>query len=203
MRYRGALGSGLAIFTRFPIISAEAFPYSLSGVPYHPVDGDFFVNKAAGNVVILHPLLGEVEVWNTHVSAPEARRSSNTIVKECKGIAATDRRRTDPLDACRWREPARYETGPPDSSVMAVGKCHPEWSSQRTLYPCRGSSTSSTETNLADTDVRWAISTLNHPLSLSRSCDPTPTYPTLSTTPTPELTLAIRYCPTKLFAKRA
>ncbi|KAJ9116878.1 hypothetical protein QFC22_004535 [Naganishia vaughanmartiniae] len=65
----GALGSGLAIFTRFPIISAQALPYSLSGLPLAVIAGDFFVNKAAGNVVILHPQLGEVEVWNTHMHA--------------------------------------------------------------------------------------------------------------------------------------
>jgi hypothetical protein len=65
---RGALGSGLAIFTKYPIISAEAHPYSLSGCPHHPTEGDFFVNKAAGCIVLLHPYLGEVEVWSTHVS---------------------------------------------------------------------------------------------------------------------------------------
>ncbi|KAJ9113848.1 hypothetical protein QFC19_000041 [Naganishia cerealis] len=65
----GALGSGLAILTRYPIISAQALPYSLSGLPLAVIAGDFFVNKAAGNVVILHPELGEVEVWNTHMHA--------------------------------------------------------------------------------------------------------------------------------------
>lgn len=66
----GALGSGLAIFTKYPIISAEAHPYSLSGLPHHATAGDFFVNKAAGSIVLLHPYLGEVEVWSTHVSDP-------------------------------------------------------------------------------------------------------------------------------------
>lgn len=65
---RGALGSGLAIFTRFPMISAQALPYSLSGSPAQAFAGDFFVKKAAGNIVILHPLLGEVEIWTNHVS---------------------------------------------------------------------------------------------------------------------------------------
>lgn len=64
---RGALGSGLAIFTRFPLISAQALPYSLSGSPHQAIEGDFFVKKAAANVVVLHPLLGEIEIWNTHV----------------------------------------------------------------------------------------------------------------------------------------
>ena len=63
----GALGSGLAIFTRFPLIAASALPYALSGTPAQAIAGDFFVRKAAGNIVILHPILGEVEVWNTHV----------------------------------------------------------------------------------------------------------------------------------------
>ena len=64
----GALGSGLAILSKFPIISAQALPYSLSGLPLAVIAGDFFVNKAAGSVVVLHPELGEVEIWNTHVS---------------------------------------------------------------------------------------------------------------------------------------
>ncbi|WVR03926.1 hypothetical protein IAU60_000925 [Kwoniella sp. DSM 27419] len=67
--HSGALGSGLAIFTRFPLISAQALPYNLSGSPAQAVAGDFFVKKSAANVVILHPILGEVEIWNTHMHA--------------------------------------------------------------------------------------------------------------------------------------
>ncbi|KAI5452785.1 phospholipase C type enzyme [Naganishia albida] len=67
--HTGALGSGLAILTKFPIISAQALPYSLSGLPLAVIAGDFFVNKAAGSVAILHPELGEVEIWNTHMHA--------------------------------------------------------------------------------------------------------------------------------------
>ncbi|KIR72821.1 inositol phosphorylsphingolipid-phospholipase C [Cryptococcus deuterogattii CA1014] len=67
--HTGALGSGLAIFTRFPLIAAHALPYSLSGSPAQAFAGDFFVKKAAGNVVIVHPILGEVEIWNTHMHA--------------------------------------------------------------------------------------------------------------------------------------
>lgn len=65
----GALGSGLAIFSRFPILSAKALPYALSGLPSEVVAGDFFVNKAAARVVLDHPTVGEVEVWNTHMHA--------------------------------------------------------------------------------------------------------------------------------------
>ncbi|KAL7419697.1 phospholipase C type enzyme [Cryptotrichosporon argae] len=67
--HTGALGSGLAIFSRYPFVSARALPYALSGLPHHATAGDFYVNKAAGCVVLLHPALGEVEVWNTHMHA--------------------------------------------------------------------------------------------------------------------------------------
>lgn len=65
----GALGSGLAIFSQLPIIEAHALPYSLSGVPHQVIQGDFYVNKAAAVATIRHPVLGEIEVWNTHMHA--------------------------------------------------------------------------------------------------------------------------------------
>lgn len=64
----GALGSGLAIFTRFPIIATSVHPYSLNGAPIDVIAGDWFVGKAATSVVILHPVLGQVQIFNTHVS---------------------------------------------------------------------------------------------------------------------------------------
>lgn len=66
--YSGALGAGLAIFSRFPIIATEIQPYSLNGAPIDVVGGDWFVGKAAASVIIVHPILGEVQVFNTHVS---------------------------------------------------------------------------------------------------------------------------------------
>lgn len=67
-RVRGALGAGLAIFTRFPIIETAVYPYSLNGAPIDVAAGDWFVGKAAASATILHPLLGKVQVFNTHVS---------------------------------------------------------------------------------------------------------------------------------------
>ncbi|KAL5518814.1 ISC1 [Sanghuangporus vaninii] len=67
--YSGALGAGLAILSRFPIVAASIYPYSLNG---HPTDlgaGDWMVGKAAASVVINHPVLGELEVFNTHFIA--------------------------------------------------------------------------------------------------------------------------------------
>lgn len=65
--YSGALGAGLSIFSRFPIISVAIHPYALNG---HPVEvSDWFVGKAAASVVISHPVLKEVEIFNTHLFA--------------------------------------------------------------------------------------------------------------------------------------
>ena len=65
---RGALGAGLAIFTRFPILSTAVHPYSLNGAPIDVAAGDWFVGKAAATLVLLHPILGQVQIFNTHVS---------------------------------------------------------------------------------------------------------------------------------------
>lgn len=99
--HTGALGSGLAIFTRFPLISAQALPYSLSGSPAQAFEGDFFVKKAAANVVVLHPLLGEIEIWNTHMHAagehpPDTRQAHRIaqawqLANEIRGGAAKGR----------------------------------------------------------------------------------------------------------------
>ncbi|KDQ63108.1 hypothetical protein JAAARDRAFT_121142 [Jaapia argillacea MUCL 33604] len=67
--YSGALGAGLAIFSRFPIIAATIHPYSLNGSPIDVTAGDWFVGKAAASVLISHPLLGQVQVFNTHLFA--------------------------------------------------------------------------------------------------------------------------------------
>jgi sphingomyelin phosphodiesterase 2 len=67
----GALGAGLAIFSRFPIVAATIHPYSLNGSPIDVLAGDWFVGKAAASVLVTHPTLGQVQVFNTHVSAQD------------------------------------------------------------------------------------------------------------------------------------
>ncbi|KAF8506544.1 inositol phosphophingolipids phospholipase C [Russula emetica] len=67
--YSGALGAGLAIFSRFPIVAATIHPYSLNGSPIDVLAGDWFVGKAAASVLITHPTLGQVQVFNTHLFA--------------------------------------------------------------------------------------------------------------------------------------
>ncbi|TFY68591.1 hypothetical protein EVJ58_g927 [Rhodofomes roseus] len=68
--YSGALGAGLAVLSRFPIIGATINPYSLNGSPIEVVQGDWFVGKAAASVLVAHPVLGQLQVFNTHLFAP-------------------------------------------------------------------------------------------------------------------------------------
>ncbi|KAG5636599.1 hypothetical protein H0H81_007539 [Sphagnurus paluster] len=83
--YSGALGAGLAIFSRFPIISTSVYPYSLNGAPIDVSAGDWFVGKAAASVIILHPVLGQVQIFNTHLFAkggedgPEYNRAHRLV----------------------------------------------------------------------------------------------------------------------------
>lgn len=80
-RVSGALGAGLAIFTRFPIIEASIQPYSLNGAPIDVAAGDWFVGKAAASIVILHPILNQLQVFNTHVrSLQYPLKSSRNLV---------------------------------------------------------------------------------------------------------------------------
>ncbi|KAH8099300.1 Endonuclease/exonuclease/phosphatase [Cristinia sonorae] len=67
--YSGALGAGLVIFSRFPILAATVHPYSLNGTPIDVLAGDWFVGKAAASVLVSHPILGQVQVFNTHLFA--------------------------------------------------------------------------------------------------------------------------------------
>jgi hypothetical protein len=72
----GALGAGLAIFSRFPIVAATIHPYSLNGSPIDVLAGDWFVGKAAASVLVTHPILGQVQVFNTHVRTQKLQYSA-------------------------------------------------------------------------------------------------------------------------------
>ncbi|KAJ7193353.1 inositol phosphophingolipids phospholipase C [Mycena pura] len=83
--YSGALGSGLALFSRFPILATAVHPYSLNGTPIDVAGGDWFVGKAAASIIISHPILGQVQVFNTHLYAkggedgPEHNRAHRLV----------------------------------------------------------------------------------------------------------------------------
>jgi len=65
----GSLGAGLVIFSRYRIVSTSLHPYSLCGSPLDVGGGDWFVGKAVVSALIEHPLLGELEIFNTHLYA--------------------------------------------------------------------------------------------------------------------------------------
>ncbi|KNZ53888.1 hypothetical protein VP01_310g11 [Puccinia sorghi] len=82
--HSAALGSGLAILSRFPIVESHFHPYLLNGHPLHFIQGDFFVGKSVGSCLLDVPNIGHVEVFTTHlyaphdVPAPEWKRAHRT-----------------------------------------------------------------------------------------------------------------------------
>ncbi|CAH7666159.1 Endonuclease/exonuclease/phosphatase [Phakopsora pachyrhizi] len=82
--HSAALGAGLAILSRYPIISSHFYAYPLNGHPLHFIQGDFFVGKAVGSCLLNVPVIGQVEVFTTHlyaphdVPAPEWKRAHRT-----------------------------------------------------------------------------------------------------------------------------
>ena len=94
----GALGAGLAVFSRFPFIETSVHPYSLNGEPIDVGGGDWFVGKAAASVVILHPVIGRVQIFNTHVCLystqlqENVHQESSSMPREAKMDRTTEGR---------------------------------------------------------------------------------------------------------------
>lgn len=65
--YSGALGAGVAILSRYPVIETSSFSYSHNGSPIDVASGDWIVGKGLFSVLLSHPILDEVEIFNTHV----------------------------------------------------------------------------------------------------------------------------------------
>ncbi|KAG0207216.1 phospholipase C type enzyme [Mortierella sp. NVP41] len=63
----GLFGSGLATFSKYPIMSSSLNRFSLNGDPWPVWQGDWYDGKSCGSVIVSHPLVGEIEVFNTHV----------------------------------------------------------------------------------------------------------------------------------------
>ncbi|NXE67154.1 NSMA phosphodiesterase, partial [Calcarius ornatus] len=65
----GVIGSGLCVFSRFPILDTLLYQYSLNGYPYMLQHGDWFCGKSVGLVVM--KISGIIfNVYVTHVSSP-------------------------------------------------------------------------------------------------------------------------------------
>ena len=65
--FSGVIGSGVCVFSRYPIIDAFAYRYSLNGYMYNITHGDWFGGKAIGYCVIDHPKQ-PIHFFTTHVS---------------------------------------------------------------------------------------------------------------------------------------
>lgn len=63
----GVVGSGLAMFSKYPIIDAWWKGFTVTGKAHRFFDGDWFAGKGIGAVKINHPVIGEIDVFNTHV----------------------------------------------------------------------------------------------------------------------------------------
>lgn len=62
----GVIGSGLAVFSRHPIIEVSCRRFSVNGKPQRIFHGDYLGGKAIGLCRIRHPA-GTVDFYNTHV----------------------------------------------------------------------------------------------------------------------------------------
>jgi len=67
--YSGAVGSGLALFSRYPIRSTQFRRYSVGGRPEHIFKGDWFAAKGIAISQILMPNGEILALLNTHMAA--------------------------------------------------------------------------------------------------------------------------------------
>ncbi|KAF9201207.1 phospholipase C type enzyme, partial [Haplosporangium sp. Z 27] len=72
----GLFGSGLAIFSKYPILNTSLRRYALNGDPGHIFHGDWFDGKCCVSAIVAHPVIGDIQVFNTHLgdlnSAPDS-----------------------------------------------------------------------------------------------------------------------------------
>lgn len=64
----GVVGSGLAVFSKYPIHDAWWKGFTLTGKAHRIFDGDWYAGKGIGAVRIKHPMIGDIDIFNTHVS---------------------------------------------------------------------------------------------------------------------------------------
>ena len=69
--YSGVVGSGLAFFSRFPIVDSWMRPFMLSGRPEMIIHGDWYAGKGIGVTVVQVSKEYQVAILNTHVSHGE------------------------------------------------------------------------------------------------------------------------------------
>ena len=65
--FAGFLGSGLAVFSRWPILSTSIYPFQLVGRPTAVWRGDWYGGKGVATALIRHHTGMFIEVFTTHV----------------------------------------------------------------------------------------------------------------------------------------
>jgi sphingomyelin phosphodiesterase 2 len=65
--YAGCLGSGLATFTKWPILSTSIYPFVLNGRPAAVWRGEWYAGKGVATALLRHESGTLIEVFNTHV----------------------------------------------------------------------------------------------------------------------------------------
>ncbi|CEG63641.1 hypothetical protein RMATCC62417_00755 [Rhizopus microsporus] len=87
--YSGALGSGLAIFSRYPILSSNFTRFTLAGRPLRVLEGDYYVGKGCASVCVRVPEIGLVDVYTTHLQAAYGDKDDYEAqrITECWQIA--------------------------------------------------------------------------------------------------------------------
>jgi sphingomyelin phosphodiesterase 2 len=63
----GVVGSGLAVFSKYPIREAWWKGFTLAGKANRIFDGDWYAGKGIGAVRVNHPVAGDLDIFNTHV----------------------------------------------------------------------------------------------------------------------------------------
>lgn len=85
--FSGVFGSGLTVFSKFPIISSSFYPFILNGKPLQVFHGDYYVGKGVGTVRLNHPQLGYLDVFNTHLHAGYGDRYKAHRAAQCWQLA--------------------------------------------------------------------------------------------------------------------
>lgn len=64
--FSGVIGSGVCVFSKYPITDIFTYPYSLNGYMYMVHHGDWFGGKSVGYCLIDHPIQ-PIYLFTTHV----------------------------------------------------------------------------------------------------------------------------------------
>lgn len=70
------MGSGLAIFSRYPLRNERFIPFKINGYPWRILDGDYFSDKGIGYALLEHPTMGRIDLFTTHLVADYSKKAN-------------------------------------------------------------------------------------------------------------------------------